>query len=272
MPLLKLTIALLSITSTAFCQTCDSASLKAVYRITLRTDSSSFNSYKEDISVLEVGEKYSKYYSYYNFLMDSTLKAEYYKQGGEGNRQLIFNPKGIPSGSTKVILRAISSNIYTVFNELGVSTFKYYDSTAKINWALTPDTTTVNGYKALKAKSTFRGRNWEAWFTSDIPISSGPYLFSGLPGLILKLKEDKGNFNFDLISLTILSNKTPIVLPQKKSMLITRADYRKMYQRMINDPESFDLSQGIKLVTRNTNGIETPSSSRTKSYNPIELE
>lgn len=31
----------------------------------------------------------------------------------------------------------------------------------------------------------------EAWFTTEIPVSIGPKLYTGLPGLVLKVKTDK---------------------------------------------------------------------------------
>ena len=39
-----------------------------------------------------------------------------------------------------------------------------------------------------------------AWFTSEIPISEGPWKFHGLPGLIVKLHDTKRHYEFELVS------------------------------------------------------------------------
>ena len=43
---------------------------------------------------------------------------------------------------------------------------------------------TILGYTCHKATTRFRGRDYVAWYTEEIPLSYGPYKFRGLPGLI----------------------------------------------------------------------------------------
>ena len=45
----------------------------------------------------------------------------------------------------------------------------------------------------------FGGRIWTAWFAPEIKTSDGPYKFLGLPGLILKLEDDKGDYRFSFV-------------------------------------------------------------------------
>ena len=45
------------------------------------------------------------------------------------------------------------------------------------------------------------GRNWIAWYTTDIPIQDGPYKFNGLPGLILKINDETGSHSFQFIGI-----------------------------------------------------------------------
>ncbi|NIF05676.1 GLPGLI family protein [Chryseobacterium sp. Tr-659] len=82
----------------------------------------------------------------------------------------------------------------------------YYQEDRPIKWEITNVVDKQNGYQAQKAVAGFGGREWTAWFTKEIPVSDGPYKFSGLPGLIVKLEDDKGDYKFDLVKKINLKN------------------------------------------------------------------
>lgn len=98
----------------------------------------------------------------------------------------------------------------------------YYQEDRPIKWEITSDIGKQNGYTAQKATTNFGGRIWTAWFTKDINISDGPYKFSGLPGLIVKLEDDKGDYRFDLIKKVMLQNafEEPIASDARQSTRI----------------------------------------------------
>ncbi|MCW1963606.1 GLPGLI family protein [Chryseobacterium viscerum] len=82
----------------------------------------------------------------------------------------------------------------------------YYQEDRPVKWEITNLVEKQNGYSAQKAVAEFAGRVWTAWFTKDIPVSDGPYKFSGLPGLIVKLEDDKGDYKFDLAKKITIKN------------------------------------------------------------------
>jgi len=65
-------------------------------------------------------------------------------------------------------------------------------------WTLLDDTKEINGMKCQKAKATVHGREYEAWFSSDLPIPYGPWKLHGLPGLILEAHSTDGAIDFEL--------------------------------------------------------------------------
>jgi GLPGLI family protein len=58
--------------------------------------------------------------------------------------------------------------------------------TPKINWKIEKDTKKIGSFICKKATTFFRGRNYIAWFTSEIPLPFGPWKLNGLPGIILE--------------------------------------------------------------------------------------
>ncbi|MFS4471870.1 GLPGLI family protein [Chryseobacterium sp. T20] len=82
----------------------------------------------------------------------------------------------------------------------------YYQEDRSVKWEITNMMEKQNGYSAQKAVAEFGGRVWTAWFTKEIPLSDGPYKFSGLPGLIVKLEDDRGDYKFDLVKKLTIKN------------------------------------------------------------------
>jgi GLPGLI family protein len=70
-----------------------------------------------------------------------------------------------------------------------------------LEWVLADDENEILGYLCKNATTTFRGREYEAWYTTAIPIPDGPWKFSGLPGLILQITDSKENINIEAYSI-----------------------------------------------------------------------
>lgn len=253
-------------------QVLDSAYLNARYQFTYRPDSNNLTTFREDIFVLNVGQKFTKFYSYYKAIADSITNVQSKNYSSNGSFS-INDAKGIPTnGSSKIIFKNNLTNTYTITHTLILNTYKYSDSIPSINWVVTTDTATKTGYKCIKANTVFRGRSYQAWFTLDIPVSSGPYLFSGLPGLIVEIKDSKGDFEYKLLSLEVLTPKKPIVFDAKKNITVSRNEYRRLLKSMMNDMDGFAASQGMTFITKKINGVSNPPPPPKPPFNPIELE
>lgn len=103
------------------------------------------------------------------------------------------------------------------------------DTLGAIDWTIYPaEKRRIAIYECTKAIGSFGGRQYEAWFTYDIPIPSGPYKLGGLPGLILEAKTLDEKVQFLFIGLEISPNLTHLILPPfGKDIHMSYADYIK---------------------------------------------
>ncbi|MFW5700430.1 MAG: GLPGLI family protein [Cyclobacteriaceae bacterium] len=101
-----------------------------------------------------------------------------------------------------------------------------------LNWEITDETQEILGYTVRKAiapsyefesKSELAHGYAIAWFTTEIPIPSGPERYVGLPGLILKLEFDKGIF-VDYTCTLIDLNQNPDFSIPADGIKVTREE------------------------------------------------
>ena len=73
-----------------------------------------------------------------------------------------------------------------------------YNETLKLDWKISNEKAKIGAYNAQKATTEFAGKKWTAWFSTDLPFQDGPYKFSGLPGLIVKIEDEGKNYSWVL--------------------------------------------------------------------------
>jgi GLPGLI family protein len=133
----------------------------------------------------------------------------------------------------------------------------------QFNWVIQKDTLTILNQKTQKATLNFRGRNYFAWFTTDIQISDGPYKFHGLPGLILKIESVDKKFTFEAYSIKLNIKKTDLSIkkladkyPQKKQ--ITIKEKVRLIKENTEKERKYKLSKnpGVVDIKIEHSGIE----------------
>lgn len=120
----------------------------------------------------------------------------------------------------------------------------YYPEDRKMNWDISTQVSDFNGYKVQKATMTFGGRIWSAWFAPDIKISDGPYKFVGLPGLILKLEDDKGDYRFTFVKKIIVPNAFSEALKpdaRKSTRTNFRGDKESVRMEMVKNKDEINF-------------------------------
>ena len=120
--------------------------------------------------------------------------------------------------STFIDSDIVSAKLYKDYKEKKIDVvdnisghfFIYEDYLMSQNWIIQDDTMTIAGYRCQKGISHWRGRDWVAWFTPEIPIGDGPWKFYGLPGLIIKLYDTKHHYDFELVEFKEIVEKIDI--------------------------------------------------------------
>jgi GLPGLI family protein len=102
-----------------------------------------------------------------------------------------------------------------------------------IQWNITDSTKKIGEFVCTEAKAHFRGRDYIAWFTPDIPVPYGPWKLIGLPGLILQAHDSNNNIYFKAEKLTfthVHSLGPPPVNGNEN--IITLAQYKKILNNL----------------------------------------
>lgn len=93
----------------------------------------------------------------------------------------------------KSIYGNLNDQIFNIIMPYKNKTFYVKDTISQLAWKIQDgENLKIGEYTCTKAVLTFRGRNYEAYFTQEIPIPAGPWKFKGLPGLILFIKSTSG--------------------------------------------------------------------------------
>ena len=246
------------------------------YEVLYMPDSTKPAEKEHDVFRLDIGEKWSKSYSYALFRHDSICTERVRKGqevlGGADTRLFMEVFKDHKNHEMTVTHRAY---------DIG-PVFKYQEpSDVLMDWAFSDEVCTMLGYRCQKAICTFRGRTWTAWFAPEIPISDGPWKFAGLPGLILKVEDDRGQYAFSCIA--IRNEAKPIAMWNYDYKEATREEtwrfdqecYSDLYDYALRLDPNAQLLADVVDASGQTVEVEITRGGPYKlvwPYNPLELK
>jgi len=243
----------------AFTQVKDSAAIRVLYKYKAKNFADR-EGRSEDLLYLDAGKNYSIFYSYRTFLLDSATEA--LKKRGLSPEEVFLGTRGMKQGIPERIIKNYSTGFMTILSKVVIQKYWYTDRMDSVEWTLTDDTLTVGSYFCYGAICTFRGREWQAWYTPDIPSMDGPWKLTGLPGLILKAEDSAKEFTFESIGVVVLNPKMEIVDPLENSksgfIETERKTYLQIKRKSVEDIKGSITSQGMTIVSVvDERGVET---------------
>lgn len=231
--------------SKALTQTRDSSYLECVYDYRYIRDTSAVmetdfhlatgekQSVSADSLLLQIGTKASRYYTFRTFYRDSVLAS-----GTTSVSDLINNKKMIKGESLAPTISGVDFMVYKdkverkviTTDEFGPSAYKLTEDTPDFGWKIsTGDMKEVLGFQCMKATCSFRGREYEAWFTMELPISDGPWKFCGLPGLIMEVYDIPRQYRYCIIGIRKVTRE--IKLPKANYIDVSLNDFLDMARK-----------------------------------------
>jgi GLPGLI family protein len=130
-----------------------------------------------------------------------------------------------------------------------------YEPTPTFDWVLQEETKKIGNFVCNKATTTFRGRNYTAWYSQDIKGSFGPWKLQGLPGMILEAYDEKREVVFSLKKIEI-PKKEKINFDKTKFKNISYETHKKNFiakregmQSKLQSRQEREMTIDIKFST-----------------------
>lgn len=253
---------------TFFCQKTIAQNITFVYEVKSKPSTGKATEQK-DIYYLDVLGLQSAFRSHKNRTSDSLVAHTGYGLGSNTDvfDQLYLKKNLANKEAGKIVTSPLSRDQF----ELTID--------ERLVWAIHAEKTTISQYACQKATVSYGGRSWTAWFTAEIPLQEGPYVFHGLPGLIVKISDDTASYDFTLVQVKTSNQNNMFAL--RKGHKISWADFNKLQLSYYKDPFSEIKMQNIpmKVVDENNNELKTTFKDMTSDIqnkmrskdNPIEL-
>ncbi len=242
-----------------------------IYQVTMRPDSTD-RATKSEIAHLDISGTKSVFYAENRIKRDSLFSRA--RETGSLN----FDRNQMQNLRTNLdfIIEKDMSSQKISFEARIMRDAYIYQEDSQMNWKILPETTKIGDYSTQKAELEFGGRTWFAWFTTEIPFQDGPYKFSGLPGLIVKVEDSKGDYSFDLKETKKVA--APATFERRgQAINVKRTAFLKQQEQFRKNPASQMGQQRMSFQPTSDPNQRKQMEDRmkqefSKNNNPIELK
>jgi len=245
---LNLILLVISLSATVSAQEPEFAIARVNYEFShIRDTTQRDKPYKESMRLI-IGKNASLYTSEDNIIQQERM-TELIKQQTAANGGTLSNIV-----MKKGLLRPVSlTDFYFFANEKKMVTienmrerFRIDEDAAPIQWKITKDTTSFSGIHCQKATARFKGRNWIAWFSPDLPFASGPWKLNSLPGLIIEAYDEHKDVQFTFSGFTKVSDTMTV----KKNEILTLGTATLSVERNTHAGKEIKIPNNTVKATR----------------------
>lgn len=218
--------------------------------------------------LLQSGPEGSRFGSFSAYLEDSLAnalggKAYDTRFLGRESSKIARHPGKVGSVSWGILRGYPERGKRTIFDRVLADYYLSEERDSQPSWR--PDKTaerSILGYKCHSAVTELYGREWRVWYTMDIDDSVGPWLLSGLPGVVIEAESLDGDYHF--ILRRIERRETPILFPKHSYTEAPRDRILRERAKYLSNPavyiQSTDYGKDVSGVKGNA---------RSRVFNPI---
>ncbi len=216
----------------------------AVYKLSFYADSTNKTNAATEYFDLFMNDSESLFLPSKFLRMDSVKRVE----------RLAGNPFGPPiewymANATRnnlTIFKDLLKNTITTHEILSPQESEHYiyEEPEPLDCNIENDTMSINGQICQKAILKLGGRTWLAWFNSDVPISDGPYKFSGLPGLVYLVEDTSSSWRYELVQLKEVFEQFYFNCSDKRHVNTTKAEFLKRKRHLYDNRINIMKTQG----------------------------
>lgn len=213
------------------------------YELTYSPNKDSLEKKNQEMMILDITKDKSIYRDYLAVSQDSILKVEVEAMQKSGVfkdlSKMVKQPK-----FSHIVTKTYPSMEVFYADYILQDKVSYKDETPLV-WNISSEKAKIGAYDTQKATTSFGGRNWTAWFTTELPFQDGPYKFKGLPGLIVKVEDDAKNYSWELKGNKKIADYNPESYSEKlmkqfgqgrNNLEVDREKFEKMYAAYKKDP------------------------------------
>ena len=251
----------------------DDSKLKITYDVSVEIDTTTQVKYHDRMIVL-LGDKWEKSFGE-GMWIENMSRTAYHNRSDH----TIYD---LAPGMSKVLNFAVYRDKTNgviinraIFPEKRGFIYRYDEEQPIFKWVLTDECKDSNGYICQKALTSFAGREWVVWFSTEVPIDCGLWKFKGLPGLIIEAYDSDREYEFSL--RTLEKTKEPIVKYKIREKKLKRENFKKMEMNLHEKPILYSKgASGYKafISKERSLGLKTifDMNNFTYPYNPMEKE
>lgn len=201
---------------------------RVVYQFKHLRDTTTQYVYAEEMMLL-FNKKEAIYSSQTKYIQDSVREKAFANataNGGEVNLGVVH-----PTTPERYIVSLPDQKLLTVA-PFQRNDYLITEPLDNINWKVLSETKKIKSFTCQKAMTHYKGRDYTAWFTVELPFSFGPWKLHGLPGLILEATDKNKEVQF--FCEAVVRNPNSYVTIPTTGIKTTKTAFNKMMNAYMN--------------------------------------